>query len=369
MAKFKQRRTPSEPVVVLVTMTQSPHAKAVAFSLCFVALIWLWREENQMTRHPAYSSSEEQDDFFHTISNLLLGTDPNNRCLDQDDPPEWSTLEIKRNCQCPDPLSPKRRPGGAGDSSVRWEAHHQRLVGAAQRAASHELEHGHELDVVLLGDSIVERWSGTRGMGQETVPENRAVFDKWFGKNHVEVDVDTSTTTGAPLNGLALGTAGDTTVELLWHLQNGLLLSSLQPKVFVLIIGTNDLGSGCSKRVALAGLLNAAHYLHTQRPDTPILLHGLLPRTDTYADGNYTLNRYFWDILWINRKLKRVCWGERSSWCHHSDTIELNKLLSRRLGDGDRDTGSCVLFRDSTILEDRLGPGSDCLGQCREEGC
>ena len=154
------------------------------------------------------------------------------------------------------------------------------------------------------------------------------------------------------MNGLALGTAGDTTVELLWHLQNGLLLSSLQPKVFVLIVGTNDLGSGCSKRVALAGLLNAAHYLHTQRPDTPILLHGLLPRTDTYADGNYTLNRYFWDILWINRKLKRVCWGERSSWCHHSDTIELNKLLIQ-----DDAQGALVLNAD--FMPDGLHPNAD----------
>mmetsp|Transcript_10488 Transcript_10488/g.13897 ORF Transcript_10488/g.13897 Transcript_10488/m.13897 type:complete len:99 (-) Transcript_10488:343-639(-) len=84
---------------------------------------------------------------------------------------------------------------------------------------------------------------------------------------------------GGKLNGMALGSAADITPETIWHLENRWITDSLHPKLWLLLIGTNDLGrSGCSKRNTLVGILHIADHLHKMRPDVPILFHGLLPR-------------------------------------------------------------------------------------------
>ena len=343
MANFRRRRSPGEPVVV--TMTQSRLSKTIALLLCFMALIWVWKEENK----PIPSSlQEEADDSFQT----LLLSDQKSRCVDNDDPPEWEALKIKRNCgQCPDPFQPKQR---SGDPS--WDTHHQRMVEAARNAAGEELEHGHELDVVILGDSITERFNGTRSMGRHAVPENRAVFEKYFD-GHLHPRSDEKDGINHKLQGLALGSSGDISVELLWHLQNGMLPSHLRPKIFVLLIGTNDLGrGGCSKRTTLAGILNVAHYLHAHRPDTPIVLHGLLPRSDGDDDGEYyTLNRYWRDILWINRELKR--YGNLHRWCHF---VEFNGVFLKRMRDDDHPQGDArsAVVIDSELMPDALHPNA-----------
>ena len=60
--------------------------------------------------------------------------------------------------------------------------------------------HAHpNLDLVMLGDSIMERWNGTRGLGTETVPGAKEMFFKYFTRAH-----------GGHLEGLALGSSGDT---------------------------------------------------------------------------------------------------------------------------------------------------------------
>ena len=56
-----------------------------------------------------------------------------------------------------------------------------------------------ELDVLMVGDSITERWNG-RGMGQfdEGFENNSIAFQKLFQKKN-----------GSKVEGLALGVAGD----------------------------------------------------------------------------------------------------------------------------------------------------------------
>ena len=54
------------------------------------------------------------------------------------------------------------------------------------------------LDIVFLGDSIIERFSGTAGMGAQGVTGHKAAFDKHFSKN-----------AGGRMEGKAFGTEQD----------------------------------------------------------------------------------------------------------------------------------------------------------------
>jgi lysophospholipase L1-like esterase len=55
------------------------------------------------------------------------------------------------------------------------------------------------LDIVFLGDSITERWNGTRNYGTETIDGMRHAFETRFTKKG-----------GGVFEGLALGSSGDT---------------------------------------------------------------------------------------------------------------------------------------------------------------
>jgi lysophospholipase L1-like esterase len=178
------------------------------------------------------------------------------------------------------------------------------------------------VEVVVLGDSIVEHFSGTWKMG--LTPKVRSKdrdgggdADGGGGDDRTEAhneDAAEALATQAKayaelrskLNMVALGCSGDTTNQLLYHLMHGVLPPKLQPKVFVLMIGTNNLGPqwGCNARTTLAGILHVAQHLHKERPQATVVLHSLLPRTD--ADGEAgPLNRYWSQILWINLQLQK----------------------------------------------------------------
>mmetsp|Transcript_23563 Transcript_23563/g.26860 ORF Transcript_23563/g.26860 Transcript_23563/m.26860 type:complete len:309 (-) Transcript_23563:194-1120(-) len=83
------------------------------------------------------------------------------------------------------------------------------------------------------------------------------------------------------LNGLALGIAGDRINNLLWRITNGNELpQELYARVFWIVIGTNDLSAGCSEEIVLVGIINIIQTLRKLRPDSIIVINGLLPRTD-----------------------------------------------------------------------------------------
>jgi lysophospholipase L1-like esterase len=190
-----------------------------------------------------------------------------------------------------------------------WNQHHDRMAAAAAAAAMEKM------DVVLIGDSITEHWNGTRSMGTRgPFPEYRAVFDEYFDR-----------ATGASLQGLALGSSGDTTNHLLWHLQHGLIPDSLRPRVWFLLIGTNNMGrDSCSKRSTLSGVLNVLDVMLATRPGTPVLVHGLLPRNDRWQGAtaqDFSLGQYWINIQWINGELQRFC--QLQEHCHYMEATHL----------------------------------------------
>lgn len=89
-------------------------------------------------------------------------------------------------CTCPDPAQP------LPNSDSTWRKHHLEMVKDARQAPR-------DLDIVFLGDSMIERWNGTRNMGQQSIPGMRKVFAERF-----------TVKGGGTFEGLALGSSGDT---------------------------------------------------------------------------------------------------------------------------------------------------------------
>ena len=115
----------------------------------------------------------------------------------------------------------------------------------------------------------------------------------------------------------------DQTADLLWRLQNGEMPQSLHPKVFWLLIGTNDMGnSWCSPEATLLGILRVVEEIRTQKPGTTIVVNSIFPRS-YHKKGYVSLTKRFRDpaqlrhkdnppSLWqaiqdINEKLKEYC--------------------------------------------------------------
>jgi hypothetical protein len=136
------------------------------FALVLAVLLWLLRENVYLV-----TETTPVEDVFRAPRppNQLL-------CVEDD------SFQPKR-CSCHDPID-----AVPSDDSF-WQTHHDGMVAVAAAAATN-------LDVVLLGDSITERWNGSRRMGTKgPFPECRQVFERYF---------DRATNAEASLQGVAL---------------------------------------------------------------------------------------------------------------------------------------------------------------------
>lgn len=114
-----------------------------------------------------------------------------------------------------------------------------------------------KIDVVFFGDSITDGWRGKNGAG---------VWKERF----------------EPLHAANFGIGGDRTQHVLWRMQNG-ELEGYKPKVLVLMIGTNNLGSNSTEEIA-DGIKAIVAEVQKQQPETKILLLGIFPRSPKAAD-------------------------------------------------------------------------------------
>ncbi len=105
------------------------------------------------------------------------------------------------------------------------------------------------VDLLMIGDSITDGWSG----------QGKEVWKKYYDKR----------------NAVNLGIGGDKTEHVLWRLQNG-NIDGIQPKLAVVMIGTNNVGSG-AKPIA-AGVQAIVETLRSKLPKTKILLLAIFPR-------------------------------------------------------------------------------------------
>mmetsp|Transcript_13882 Transcript_13882/g.27984 ORF Transcript_13882/g.27984 Transcript_13882/m.27984 type:complete len:369 (+) Transcript_13882:60-1166(+) len=263
----------------------------------------------------------DEDDLFDLFESL----NATYRCRDEDDPPEWFDYYDKHDhpCLCTDPTVPREREGS---TNKRWKDWHNAMVKRAEKVQKEGL------DFVLLGDSITEHWRGTKALGKVDLPKERQVFENYFRKSN-----------GGTLDGEAFGTGGDTTTELLWHVTHKLLPKNVQPRAFVILIGTNDLDLQlCSKKHVLAGILNIATHVRKERPDSTIILHGITPRSEFYKDGEFHLGPRWEQIKWINKHLKQYA-ALQNDWFY----IENSDMFLRE------DDPTMI---DKTLMNDALHP-------------
>ena len=124
--------------------------------------------------------------------------------------------------------------------------------------------------LIILGDSITEAWIGTN-MGLR-VPRARGVPDVL--KKHLS--------SSEQLDPLVLAIGGDQTQHLLYRLQQGQLLPAYanDPNaIFIMMIGTNNLGSGMLPGPTIKGVHKVADYV-LQNTKGHLLLLEILPRGD-----------------------------------------------------------------------------------------
>lgn len=183
-------------------------------------------------------------------------------------------------CAC-DPFLPMK---GHADN---WFLHHAELARTAEAAPA-------DLDVVFLGDSIIEHWNGTKFWGRRLMPEKREEFERKFSKAK-----------GAKLEGIALGAAQDLVQNLNWHVQNGLIPDSINPKVVWILIGTNNFAMNCSTpEVVVSAIMEVAMQLLIRKPHVKIVVQGILPRGDSL--GSRELNEAWKSIQRANEQLKLI---------------------------------------------------------------
>lgn len=115
--------------------------------------------------------------------------------------------------------------------------------------------------VLFLGDSITYQWP-------KQAPE---VWKEYYGQYD-------------PAN---FGIGADTTQNVLWRIENG-ELANMDPRVVVLLIGTNNSGSHTAEEI-LAANTRIVREIRTRLPRTKVLLLAIFPRGPRSPDKNGVL--------------------------------------------------------------------------------
>ena len=134
-------------------------------------------------------------------------------------------------------------------------------------------------EVAFIGDSITHGWEGH---GKDTWAE-------YYGDRKA----------------INLGYGGDRTEHVIWRLDNG-ELDGYQPKVAVIMIGTNNTGHRNDPPEAIAaGVQKILSRLHEITPETKVLLLAIFPRAAEASDAPRVNNEN------ANRMLAKLADGEK----------------------------------------------------------
>jgi cephalosporin-C deacetylase-like acetyl esterase/lysophospholipase L1-like esterase len=152
------------------------------------------------------------------------------------------------------------------------------------------------IDLYFLGDSITRRW----GCNDQTW---RALYDNWK-ENYWG------------WNAGNFGWGGDTTQNILWRITNG-ELDGVNPKVIVLLAGTNDVGAqaGDDAKVdaVVGGIESILAVCRKKAPDAKIILTAIFPRNDNIA-AVPTIDR-------INQRIEKFADGDRIRFLNVNDKL------------------------------------------------
>jgi lysophospholipase L1-like esterase len=210
---------------------------------------------------------------------------------------------------------------------------HQELIDKARHRATTG-----RVDVYFIGDSITRRWGCTDPQYRALLESWRKSFQGWNAAN--------------------FGWGGDTTNNILWRLNNG-ELAGLQPKVFVVLAGTNNLSSAPDDAEAAdiaRGIKAIVDTCQRMVPSARIILTAIFPRNDDPAKRDA--------IDKINKRIATYADGDRVRFLNVNDKLaDANgKLFDGMMMDGLHPTrrGYEVWAAGLTpILTEWLGPRSD----------
>ena len=150
-------------------------------------------------------------------------------------------------------------------------------------------------EVVFLGDSITHFWEKS----------GKAVWAENFAEGKCRA--------------LNCGFAGDTTENLLWRIDNG-ELDGLDPKAFVLLIGTNNTGHRTVEEEppsnTVRGVQAVIGRLRVKFPNAKVVLHPLLPRSVSPERPVATRNAA------VNRALRPLADGTNVLLCDFTDRLK-----------------------------------------------
>ena len=134
------------------------------------------------------------------------------------------------------------------------------------------------LELVFIGDSITHSWEST----------GKQLWAERF----------------APLGAINLGYSGDRTEHVLWRLGVGDAgeenneVGGLSPKLFVLMIGTNNTGHNQNPaQETAAGIVTIVDRLQDLSPESQVLLLAIFPRGATLEDPLRQLNTQINDLI------------------------------------------------------------------------
>jgi lysophospholipase L1-like esterase len=134
---------------------------------------------------------------------------------------------------------------------------HQQLVAKANAGG---------IDLYFLGDSITRRWGCTDPQWAELMANWKENFFGWNAAN--------------------FGWGGDQIQNMLWRMHNG-EFDGVNPKVIVILAGTNNVGDRPGNDMKVADILNGFNALITtcreKAPAAKIILTAILPRNDNPA--------------------------------------------------------------------------------------
>lgn len=123
-----------------------------------------------------------------------------------------------------------------------WRTRHEEKIEQARTA---------DVDLLMLGDSITQGWEG----------QGAEVWQQYYQDR----------------NGFNLGFGGDRTEHVLWRLRHG-AIDNMQPKLVVLMIGTNNTAHRMDPAAYTAeGIAMIVEELRARLPESKVLLLGILP--------------------------------------------------------------------------------------------
>jgi len=161
------------------------------------------------------------------------------------------------------------------------------------------------IDVYFAGDSITRRWGTSDPQYQHFLANWKENFFGWNAAN--------------------FGWGADRVRNILWRLENG-ELDGVNPKVIVLMAGTNDLGSAPPALVGeamIAGVTRGVRaildLMQRKAPKATIILMGITPRNDRDMEIMVLINR-------VNDGLSRLADGRKIRY------LNLNDRLADRTG-------------------------------------